>query len=445
MPHAFHALAAQGQGVNPQHPIDPYMPLMPSLSLDSFFASYDEQNAAAQRAQAPLQLVENVLPAWEDLGNGQSGSLAVADWHSMLRGDSLALSEASPSLVDHGGNMVMIEPGGQQESWAQDIPAAMRTPSLEARQARAAALLRQNMELQQRQSSLERRAAYQKSLLAANREQMQAAAAAMLQQAQANQANGVPFNIAAFQQRLLAAARQGAAPNAAALQGLFRPQDMNQAAALAGLTGQMPPPTFNQQMPPPPPPQRPYTPASSMAAGPAAAAMPGRQPPQPQQQPPPQPQQQPGGVQGPMPRSVGADWARAYREQQHKAAQAALARSAKWNTTEPPVRPTPSRQGMGPSSLDAIAASSICALSPGKPLLSLGDSPRLPKLDALLQRQQQQQQQQSSSSSEENKQAMSSPGVVGPHPGLSGQGDLHQSHSDGALGPIGPLVWPCSF
>ncbi|MFX6853752.1 hypothetical protein ABTH64_18870, partial [Acinetobacter baumannii] len=78
--------------MNPQHPIDPYMPLMPSLSLDSFFASYDEQNAAAQRAQAPLQLVENVLPAWEDLGNGQSGSLAVADWHSMLRGDSLALS-----------------------------------------------------------------------------------------------------------------------------------------------------------------------------------------------------------------------------------------------------------------------------------------------------------------------------------------------------------------
>ena len=41
-------------------------------------------------------------------------------------------------------------------------------------QARAAAMMRQNAELQQRQSSLERRAAYQKSLLAANRDQMQA-------------------------------------------------------------------------------------------------------------------------------------------------------------------------------------------------------------------------------------------------------------------------------
>jgi len=34
-------------------------------------------------------------------------------------------------------------------------------------------MMRQNMELQQRQSSLERRASYQKSLLAANRDQMQ--------------------------------------------------------------------------------------------------------------------------------------------------------------------------------------------------------------------------------------------------------------------------------
>ena len=40
-------------------------------------------------------------------------------------------------------------------------------------QARAAALLRQNMELQQRQSSLERRAAFQKGLMAANRDHMQ--------------------------------------------------------------------------------------------------------------------------------------------------------------------------------------------------------------------------------------------------------------------------------
>lgn len=40
-------------------------------------------------------------------------------------------------------------------------------------QARAAALMRQNMELQQRQSSLERRAAFQKGLMAANRDHMQ--------------------------------------------------------------------------------------------------------------------------------------------------------------------------------------------------------------------------------------------------------------------------------
>jgi hypothetical protein len=82
---------------------------------------------------------------------------------------------------------------------------------------------------------------------------LQAAAAAMLQQAQLNQANGVPFNVAALQQRLLAAARQGS-PNAAAMQGqlpgLFRPQDANanQAVTLAGFAGQMPPPTFNQQV-----------------------------------------------------------------------------------------------------------------------------------------------------------------------------------------------------
>jgi hypothetical protein len=56
----------------------------------------------------------------------------------MLRGDSLALSEGPPALVDHGGSMLMIEPGGQHnpEGWAQDVPTAMRTPSLEARQVR---------------------------------------------------------------------------------------------------------------------------------------------------------------------------------------------------------------------------------------------------------------------------------------------------------------------
>ena len=66
---------------HPQHPIDPYVPLMPSLSLDSFFASYDERDLAAQRAQAPPPMMENVLPAWEDLSNGPSGSLQGGpDW-----------------------------------------------------------------------------------------------------------------------------------------------------------------------------------------------------------------------------------------------------------------------------------------------------------------------------------------------------------------------------
>jgi len=54
----------------------------------------------------------------------------------MLRGDSLNISEAPPpALVEHGANMMMIEQGAQPpEGWAQDIPVAMRTPSLEARQ-----------------------------------------------------------------------------------------------------------------------------------------------------------------------------------------------------------------------------------------------------------------------------------------------------------------------
>ncbi len=56
----------------------------------------------------------------------------------MLRGDSLSmgLSEGpTAALVEHGANMMMIEQGAQQpETWAQDIPVAMRTPSLEARQ-----------------------------------------------------------------------------------------------------------------------------------------------------------------------------------------------------------------------------------------------------------------------------------------------------------------------
>lgn len=76
--HPAHQLLPQH---HQQHHVDPYIPLMPSLSLDSFFGAYDDRDAAAQRAQAPPPMMENVLPAWEDLSNGPSNSLqAAADW-----------------------------------------------------------------------------------------------------------------------------------------------------------------------------------------------------------------------------------------------------------------------------------------------------------------------------------------------------------------------------
>ena len=47
------------------------------------------------------------------------------------------MSEGAPALVEHGGSLMMIEPGAgpPPEGWAQDVSAAMRTPSLEACQA----------------------------------------------------------------------------------------------------------------------------------------------------------------------------------------------------------------------------------------------------------------------------------------------------------------------
>ena len=79
--HAAHALLQPHAQHHQQHPVDPYIQLMPSLSLDSFFGAYDERDMAAQRAQAPPPMMENVLPAWEDLSNGPSNSLqAGADW-----------------------------------------------------------------------------------------------------------------------------------------------------------------------------------------------------------------------------------------------------------------------------------------------------------------------------------------------------------------------------
>ena len=54
----------------------------------------------------------------------------------MLRGESLGGMSETPALVEHQGSLMMIEPGAAQQpdAWSQDIPAAMRTPSLEARQ-----------------------------------------------------------------------------------------------------------------------------------------------------------------------------------------------------------------------------------------------------------------------------------------------------------------------
>ncbi len=75
-----HALA-QGQGMGMNHSLDSLIPLLPSFSLDSFFAGCEAGNAAAARAQAPPPMMENVLPAWEDLSNKPSGSLQTgADW-----------------------------------------------------------------------------------------------------------------------------------------------------------------------------------------------------------------------------------------------------------------------------------------------------------------------------------------------------------------------------
>ena len=81
-----------------------------------------------------------------------------------------------------------------------------------------------------------------------------AAAAALLQQAQGNQGNGAPFTLTAFQQRLIAAARQGQPGAQAQLQSLLRQQDMSAAQAMAsGMVGQMSQQAFNQQARPHPP------------------------------------------------------------------------------------------------------------------------------------------------------------------------------------------------
>ena len=83
LPHALH-LPGQQHHLPMQTGLESYIPLMPSLSLDSFFASCDEREAAHQRAQQPPAMMENVLPAWgEDLNNAPGGSLqAAADWQA---------------------------------------------------------------------------------------------------------------------------------------------------------------------------------------------------------------------------------------------------------------------------------------------------------------------------------------------------------------------------
>ena len=87
--------------------------------------------------------------------------------------------------------------------------------------------------------------------------------------------------------------------------------------------------------------------------------------------------------------------------------QAAIARSAKWGTTEPSGRPSPSRQGsQGSGQLEPLGSAGSGGLPSRPPLSGVLDSPRPTKLDALLHAQQlaqQQQQQQSASSGHEAK------------------------------------------
>ena len=100
LPHALHLPGQQQQHHLPmQHGLESYIPLMPSLSLDSFFASCDEREAAAQRAQQPPAMMENVLPAWgEDLNNAPGGSLqGNADWQACAR-TLICLPFSSPIL-----------------------------------------------------------------------------------------------------------------------------------------------------------------------------------------------------------------------------------------------------------------------------------------------------------------------------------------------------------
>lgn len=97
LPHSMH-LPGQPPHMPVQPGLESYIPLMPSLSLDSFFASCDERDAAARHAQQPPALMENVLPAWgEDLNNVPEGSLqAGADWQV------LADISIPPTLTDSG-------------------------------------------------------------------------------------------------------------------------------------------------------------------------------------------------------------------------------------------------------------------------------------------------------------------------------------------------------
>lgn len=71
----------------------------------------------------------------------------------------------------------------------------------------------------------------------------------MLQQAHGSPGNGAPpFNLTAFQQRLIAAAQQGQPGAQAQLQSLLRHQDLSAAQAMAAsMVGQMSQQAFNQQ------------------------------------------------------------------------------------------------------------------------------------------------------------------------------------------------------
>ncbi|KAK9846619.1 hypothetical protein WJX81_007767 [Elliptochloris bilobata] len=176
-PHqALHVGAGQLRGGDAG--LDPFVPLLPSMSLDSFFGGTGGADAAAAAAAvaaanaappAPEALLQTLSP-WDELG-GVGGSLAMngtvpslglvpsldslgSDWQALFRSDTLRL--VLPSL-EAAGSLDASGDGRGGGGWlpAGDDADAMRTPSLEARQAQAAALQLRAAAQAQQQAALQ--------------------------------------------------------------------------------------------------------------------------------------------------------------------------------------------------------------------------------------------------------------------------------------------------